>query len=102
MYVTIELILEVWFEWNAFAYIEILNQYHWLGGVGTGSMLVAHWLYFLAGILGLFNSNVVSTDSNHTKLTSFVLHNFETSEGPLIEKGSSKVNDSKTEECNSV
>lgn len=52
-YVVIEVVLEVWFEWNAFSCIENLHELHWMGGVMVASMLFAHWCYFLSGAINL-------------------------------------------------
>jgi hypothetical protein len=53
-YCVLELLAEAWFEWVALSNLEALYMGHWTGGVLVGSMLFAHWLYFVAGTVSLF------------------------------------------------
>lgn len=46
-------IIEVWFEWAAFSSLEAGHKAHWIGGIVWFSMLIAHWAYFGAGIIGI-------------------------------------------------
>ncbi|KAL7447770.1 hypothetical protein ACHAXS_000089, partial [Conticribra weissflogii] len=69
-YIIIEIILEIWFGWNAFSCIESIHELHWMGGVIVASMLFAHWCYFLAGAINLaFNreSEEVACNTDHVK-----------------------------------
>ena len=50
---SIATIIEVWFEWSAFSNLEAFHKTHWIGGVALFSMLIAHWAYFGAGIIGI-------------------------------------------------
>jgi len=52
-YCVIEILLEIWFEWNAFTTLEEVHQIHWTGGIIAGLMLFAHWIYFIAGGINL-------------------------------------------------
>jgi len=54
LYIVLETILEMWWEWTAFSVLEIVHEYHWTGGVAILSMLFAHWCYFGGGFLALF------------------------------------------------
>ena len=58
LYIVLETILEMWWEWTAFSVIEIVHEYHWTGGVAILSMLFAHWCYFGGGFLALFVTKV--------------------------------------------
>ena len=54
VYVVLVTIVEVWFEWTALTLISYFQKLHWAGGfIGCG-MLLAHWLYYIAGALSLF------------------------------------------------
>lgn len=65
LYVVLEVIGEVWFEWSFLSSLENLHNLHWTGGVGSSTMLFAHWMYFLAGGLSLFISSD-SLDADHS------------------------------------
>ena len=60
----IEILLEIWFEWNAITTLEEVHQVHWTGGIIGGSMLFAHWIYFTAGGINL----IVDAQKNKSKL----------------------------------
>jgi len=54
-YIIIETILEVLFQWSVVSQMEPLVYLHpWLGYAGACGMMVAHWLYFIAGFIGRF------------------------------------------------
>jgi hypothetical protein len=57
LYVVVETILEVWFEWTVISSLEALHNDHWVAGIVATSMLFAHWLYFIAGGLKLVFAN---------------------------------------------
>ncbi len=59
----IEILLEIWFEWNAITTLEEVHQVHWTGGIIGGSMLFAHWIYFTAGGINL----IVDAQKNKSK-----------------------------------
>ena len=63
-YCVIEILLEIWFEWNAITTLEEVHQIHWTGGIIAGSMLFAHWIYFIAGGIDL----IVDAQKNKSKL----------------------------------
>ena len=50
---SIATIIEVWFEWTAFSNLEAFHKIHWINGTGLFAMLIAHWAYFGAGIIGI-------------------------------------------------
>ncbi len=57
-YVLIELLLEIYFEWEVFAHLNEFKTRHglWIDRVGRGcamTMLVAHWFYLAGATLGL-------------------------------------------------
>ena len=42
VYIVIEVLIEVWWEWTAFLTLEAISKLHWVGGVILLSMLFAH------------------------------------------------------------
>ena len=50
----VEILLELWFEWTVLSSLEVVHKKHWVSGIVATSMLVSHWLYFIAGGLGLY------------------------------------------------
>lgn len=54
VYMAVEILLEVWFEWTVLSLLEELHKEHWVAGIVAASMLVSHWLYFIAGGLGVY------------------------------------------------
>lgn len=44
-----EILLELWFEWTVLSSLEVVHKKHWVSGIVATSMLVSHWLYFIAG-----------------------------------------------------
>eukprot|EP00984_Skeletonema_dohrnii_P025530 scaffold14713_cov135-Skeletonema_dohrnii-CCMP3373.AAC.1 len=54
VYVVVEILLELWFEWTVLSSLEVVHKKHWVSGIVATSMLVSHWLYFIAGGLGLY------------------------------------------------
>merc|ERR1712211_97222 len=75
LYIVVETILEVWFEWTVLSSLEALHNDHWVAGIVATSMLFAHWLYFIAGGLGLVfannknlsNEEISTSDISHLK-----------------------------------
>ena len=60
LYVILELVLEVWWEWEWFSNFEHFvrrkhEDYDTFGPAVATLMLIAHWMYFLAGIIELLN-----------------------------------------------
>jgi phage shock protein PspC (stress-responsive transcriptional regulator) len=53
MYVVLQLFLEFWFEWALFSEFQFWIANHWTAGLVAGTMLMAHWMLFLAGALVL-------------------------------------------------
>lgn len=53
-YAAVMLVLEAWFEWMVFSYIEIMHRYHWTGGLIGSTMIFAHWMYLLAAGIHMF------------------------------------------------
>ena len=61
LYILIELLLEIWFEWIIFSRLEKwVYEYHLVGPMAAGIMLMAHWMYFVAGGLALLRGDFVS------------------------------------------
>lgn len=54
VYIAVEILLEVWFEWTVLSLLEEVHKEHWVAGIVAVSMLVSHWLYFIAGGLGVY------------------------------------------------
>jgi len=54
VYVAVETLLELWFELTVLSSLEVVHKKHWVSGIVATSMLVSHWLYFIAGGLGLY------------------------------------------------
>ena len=54
VYIVLVTIVEVWFEWTALTLISYFQKVHWAGGLIGCGMLLAHWLYYIAGVLSLF------------------------------------------------
>lgn len=48
VYLLLELILEFWFEWTVISQFQYHRSIHWVASWVSASMLVAHWLFFLA------------------------------------------------------
>lgn len=61
LYITIEFVLEIWFEWTVLSNFEFYHSNHWTSEVAAIGMLVAHWLWLVAGGIGMFSR---SKDSN--------------------------------------
>lgn len=49
LYVFIEWILEIWFQWSVFSNFELYSLNHWTAEVAALGMLIAHWLWIIAG-----------------------------------------------------
>lgn len=43
IYVLVETLLEIWFEWSLFSSLENVDNLHWIWGVLSISMVFAHW-----------------------------------------------------------
>jgi len=44
---------EIYFEFVMFSVFEFLVLNHWTASLAGGTMLVAHWLYFITGAIDL-------------------------------------------------
>jgi hypothetical protein len=53
VYVGMQLFLEFWFEWTLLSGYQFIIANHWTAALAFGTMLVAHWMIFLAGALEL-------------------------------------------------
>ena len=62
LYVLIETVLEVWFEMTVLSSLEAMHNEHWVAGIVAVSMLFSHWLYFIAGCLGLLFTDASNRD----------------------------------------
>lgn len=64
-YVVIETILEVFFQWSVISQMEQLVYRHtWLAYTSACGMMVAHWLYFIAGFIGRFIVHHTDDETN--------------------------------------
>ena len=64
VYFVLVTIIEVWFEWTALTLISYFQKVHWAGGLIGCGMLLAHWLYYIAGALSLFITKEDDPDGN--------------------------------------
>ena len=64
LYIILEILVKIWFEWTAFSSLESIHKLHWLGGVILGGMLFAHWCYFGAGAIALVFSGEEAIPTN--------------------------------------
>lgn len=66
VYMAVEILLEVWFEWTVLSLLEEVHKEHWVAGIVAASMLVSHWMYFIAGGLGVYldKSGIASQSSS--------------------------------------
>jgi phage shock protein PspC (stress-responsive transcriptional regulator) len=62
MYVVLQLFLEFWFEWALLSEFQFWIANHWTAGLVAGTMLMAHWMLFLAGALALVLTETVEAD----------------------------------------
>lgn len=54
-YVIVEGVLEILFQWSVVSQMEAIIYLHpFIGYTGAAGMLVAHWLYWIAGFIGRF------------------------------------------------
>ena len=53
IYIAIELILEVWFEWSVISNLELFLSNHWSVALCASVLLMSHWLYLICGVLRL-------------------------------------------------
>ena len=54
-YIIIEAILEILFQWSVVSQMEPLVYLHpWLGYTAAYEMMVANWIYWIAGFIGRF------------------------------------------------
>ena len=54
LYICIEFLLEIWFEWTVLSNFELYGANHWTMELAALSMLVAHWIYLFAAGMTLF------------------------------------------------
>jgi len=59
-YCVVATLLEVWFEWEVFSNFEKYHANHWTLELLAGTMLVAHWMFFIAGGLSM-----IVNEKNH-------------------------------------
>ena len=54
-YIIVEGVLEILFQWTVVSQMEAIVYLHpFIGYTGAAGMLVAHWMYWLAGFIGRF------------------------------------------------
>jgi len=68
LYTIFTLVWEFWFEWVLLSNLESLRSSHSLVGIASCVMLLAHWLYLLAGALNLAGGS--SNENVHVKAIS--------------------------------
>jgi len=68
LYLSVEILLEVWFEWTVFSSFEQYTSNHWTLELAAAGLLFAHWIWFLSGgvrlSLNLFKSKKVKNIVN--------------------------------------
>jgi hypothetical protein len=70
LYMAIELVLEVWFEWSIFSNFHENATNHWIFALGSSVMIAAHWMYLLAAFLELISSDTVEDETSENPVTS--------------------------------
>jgi len=63
-YIVITIVLEVWFEWAVISHFENLCANHTAAAIAGMTMLVAHWMYLLAGGLNLLSGLLFPDGTN--------------------------------------
>jgi len=67
LYILVELVLEVWFEWSVLSQFEtFVDEFHWIIPVAAGGMLFAHWLYMIAAGLGILAGEGGESETTRT------------------------------------
>lgn len=59
VYVVLELLLEVGFQWSVFSVLEQCVALHWTSGIACFTMLMAHDLYLFAAVIELYQEHFV-------------------------------------------
>eukprot|EP00977_Amphora_coffeiformis_P003522 scaffold674_cov130-Amphora_coffeaeformis.AAC.1 len=67
IYITIELVLEFFFQWTILSNFEHFSSNHWTAALVGATMLVTHWFFFIAGGIELVLPS--SMESKVTKKT---------------------------------
>ena len=98
LYIILEILIEVWFEWNIFSSLESLYKLHWLYGMISLAMLFAHWCYFGAGISGLIFSGEMSTPTSH-KLAKHIARHSKPTRGFVRRVSTRKLTTKTTQQC---
>jgi hypothetical protein len=70
LYMAIELVLEVWFEWSIFSNFHENATNHWLFALGSSVLIAAHWMYLLAAFLELIRGGTVEDETSENPITS--------------------------------
>lgn len=90
LYVSIEFVLETWFQWTVFSNFELYASNHWTAEVAALGMLVAHWLWLVAGGIGLFSEISKDSSKDHIDRGARVSTQMESLLGKEIEHSSHK------------
>jgi hypothetical protein len=61
VYLAVELLLEVLFEWIVISEFWYYSRIHWTAALGSGVMLIGHWFFLLASTLLLFSGHSENT-----------------------------------------
>jgi hypothetical protein len=69
LYMAIELILEVWFEWNVFSHFHENATNHWMFALVSSVLIAAHWMYLLAAFLELIGGGTVEDETSESPIT---------------------------------
>ena len=69
LYVFIEFVLEIWFQWSVFSNFELYSLNHWTAEVAAFGMVIAHWLWIFAGGIGILKESPQQEDtlSHHNR-----------------------------------
>lgn len=80
LYIGLELILEIGFQWSVVSGLERLVADHWTAGMCALTMLMAHELYLMAATIELFFGQSNSTRTQHDPIAVVDLTEKEVSE----------------------
>mmetsp|Transcript_38002 Transcript_38002/g.78978 ORF Transcript_38002/g.78978 Transcript_38002/m.78978 type:complete len:255 (+) Transcript_38002:1186-1950(+) len=84
-YIVVCLVLEAFFEWAVLSHFEALCANHWTTAVAGATMLLAHWLFLIAGAIYLFYKVMLSHQSPETTSPAALLKSA-TRDVPAIEE----------------
>ena len=68
LYTGCVVVFEYYFEWVIFSDFAEIYYLHWTAAWGAGTMILAHWMYFAAGLIATFASNERSNETNNVHI----------------------------------